>query len=169
MNRIPVSGYELPDRYQKDILEALVRDAHSIYVYWEVSDRKRWLVSQHFRCEWGVMPKILRVYDVTCVFFNGSNANSFVDIRTTPEATNWYIHHLNANATYLIDFGTYTIEGQFVPLMRSRAIVTPRNYPAVMGEPLVSVVPEVYDGKNVRQRIMPRFHENFRIYEEFAK
>lgn len=169
MNRIPVGGYEVPDRYHKDMLEAMVRDAHSLYVYWEVGDRKRWLVSQHFRCDWGDMPKILRVYDVTCVFFNGSNANSFFDIRTTPEATNWYIHNLHSNATYLIDFGTYTWEGQFIPLLRSRAIVTPRDYPASWGEPLAAVVPEVNDGENSRQRIMPRFHENFRIYEDFAK
>lgn len=169
MNHIPVSGYEVPERYQKDMLEVLAQNAHTIYAYWEISDRKRWLVSQHFRCDWGYMPKILRVYDVTSMYFNGSNANSFFDIQTTPEATSWYIHNLLSNATYMLDFGTYTLEGQFVPLLRSSAVATPRNYAAAWGEPLKAVVQEAADGKNAGQRIMPHFHENFRIYEEFAK
>ncbi|WP_248929963.1 DUF4912 domain-containing protein [Paenibacillus hamazuiensis] len=163
MNTIPTAGYEVPDRYNRDLLHLMVRDAHTLYAYWEVSDRKRWLCSQHFECDWHVLPKILRVYDVTCIYFNGHNANSSFDIRTTPEANNWYIPNVHANATYMADLGTYTIHGQFVPLMRSNAAATPRDAKAAWGEPVVGAVEEVLEGK-ANGRIEPHFFENFNAY-----
>jgi hypothetical protein len=163
-----VSGYEVPDRYQKDLLHVMVRDAHTLYVYWEVSNRKRWLVAQHFECDWGLMPKVLRVYDVTSIYFNGNNANSYYDIQVTPEADNWYIHQVHANATYIVDFGTYTIHRQFIPLLRSNAAATPRDSEAPWGEPIVSAVPEVMKGR-VSHRIQPHFFENFNAYVNAAK
>ncbi|MDF2959900.1 MAG: hypothetical protein K0S39_1635 [Paenibacillus sp.] len=169
MNALPTTGYELPDRYEKDMLQLLVRDAHTLYVYWEISNRKRWLCSQHFECDFGLLPKILRIYDVTAIYFNGSNANRYSDIQTTPEATNWYIHQAAANTTYMIDLGTYTIDGQFVPMLRSNAAATPRDQAAPWGEPIQPVVPEVHHGNPVHQRIQPHFFENFNAYSNCMK
>jgi len=169
MNRIPTSGYELPDLYQRDLLELMVQGPHTLYLYWEITNRKRWLVSQHFGCDWGFMPKVLRIYDVTCVHFHGSNANCHFDIETTPEARSWYIHNVSSNTSYMADLGVYTLEKQFVPLLRSKTVITPRDFPAGYGEPILSTVPEARNGVNRNWRIMPRFHENFHIYEEYAK
>lgn len=169
MSSNPTVGQELPDRYQKDLLELMVVNPHTLYIYWEISNRKRWLVSQHFECDWGAMPKVIRVYDVTCVFFNGNNANYSFDIQTSPEANNWYIQQVKAGASYMVDLGTYSYEGQFIPLLRSKTVVTPRDYSAAPGEPIIGTVPEVANGANKNQRIMPHFHENFNIYAEYAK
>ncbi|MEB3101062.1 DUF4912 domain-containing protein [Ferviditalea candida] len=162
---IPTSGYEVPDRYHKDLLQLMVRDARTLYVYWEISNRRRWLVSNHFQCDWGGMPKILRVYDVTHVYFNGNNAHSHVDIELTPEAVNWYIHGVNSGATYVVDMGTYTLERQFIPLLRSNFAATPRNFKATWGEPIVSVVEEARQ-QTLSKRIRPHFFENFNAYSQ---
>jgi hypothetical protein len=151
---------QLPDRYEKDILQLMVRDATSLYVYWEVSNRKRWLVAQHFQCDWGFMPRVLRVYDVSCIYFNGYNANAYWDIETTAEASNWYIFGLTPGATFVVDLGIYNITRQFIPLIRSNAVSTPRAQPALWGEPIVGVVEQAQQAL-VKQRIDPQFMENF--------
>lgn len=135
-------GYEIPGAFHKDMLRLLVRNAHTLYAYWEVSDRRKWLAAQHFECDYGQLPKVLRVYDVTYVLFNGHNANRVTDIELTPEAGNWYITGLNADAAYTADLGVYTWERQFVPLIRSNVVQTPRDCPADWGRPLVPVVSE---------------------------
>jgi hypothetical protein len=154
----------VPDSYHKDMLHAMVRDANTLFVYWEISNRRKWLVSRHFRCDWSVMPKILRLYDTTELYFNGSNANDSIDIETTPEATNWYIHGVHGNATYIVDFGTRNINGQFIPLLRSNVVMTPRDQKAVFGEPIVAVEPEAR--VMPPQRISPQFLENFSAYSK---
>lgn len=143
-----------------DALRLMVRDAHSLFMYWEVSHRKRWLVSQHFQCDWDEMPKALRLYDVTCIEFHGSNANSQFDVRLTPEASSWYVEQLKPNTTYLADYGTYSLEQQFIPLLRSNPAHTPRDQKAIWGEPLASKLSETY--MQEQQRISPHYFENFK-------
>lgn len=142
MHAPQLEGYETPEAFRKDMLRLLVRDARTLYAYWEVSDRKKWLAAQHFECDYGQLPKALRIYDVTHVLFDGHNANRSTDIELTPEADNWYIRGLDAGAVYIADLGVYTWERQFVPLLRSNVAHTPRDCPVGWGQPLVPVVPE---------------------------
>ncbi|KIL39873.1 hypothetical protein SD70_17275 [Gordoniibacillus kamchatkensis] len=164
MNAAMLSGFQPPDLYHKDLLHLMVRDAHSLYAYWEVSNRKKWLASQHFKCDWGVLPKVLRLYDVTYLHFNGHNANSSRDIELTPEANNWYIHGVNANATYAADLGVYTWERQFVPLIRSNFVHTPRDAKYGWGEPALEIVAEAGEREGDGY-IPPYYFENFRAFK----
>jgi hypothetical protein len=152
-----VEPYVIPARYERDLLHVLVRDANTIYVYWEIGNRRRWLASRHFQCDWGVLPKVLRIYDTTGIYFNGYNAHGYKDIETTPEAQSG----LNGNATYIVDVGTYNLGRQFIPLLRSNPVVTPRDRQAGPAEPLVGVVDQAARG--VQQRIEPHFPENFLV------
>lgn len=163
-----MSGMELPDRYHKDMLQLLARDAHTLFAYWEVSDRKRWLCAQHLECDWGALLKGLRLYDVSAIYFNGSNAHRQINALTPPEAGNWYFHGLQAGATYLADFGVYTPEGQFVPLLRSLPAATPVDRPAGWGAPLQPVVPEARAAGRAG-RIMPHDFENFNAYANVSE
>lgn len=164
MNSLPTSGFELPDRYEKDMLHLMVQGPHTLHVYWEISNRKRWLCSQHFECDYGTLPKVLRVYDVTAVYFNGHNANGFFDIETTPEAASWYIRDVNAGAVYTVDLGVYTLERQFVPLLRSNPAQTPRNYEAPWSAPIVPAVQVEQSMGDGYGRIAPHDFENFNAY-----
>ncbi|MFC5449648.1 DUF4912 domain-containing protein [Paenibacillus aestuarii] len=124
-------GFDLPDRYHQDLIHLMTIDAHTLYVYWEISDRRRWLVAQHFQCDYGDMPKVLRVYDVTCTLFDGSNAHAYWDIELSAEVIDWYIRDLGPGRTYIADIGTYTWDREFIPLLRSNCAATPRNTSAV--------------------------------------
>ncbi|OPH48828.1 DUF4912 domain-containing protein [Paenibacillus ferrarius] len=168
MEAITTAEFEVPDRYHKDLLHLMAVSADSLYVYWEISDRRRWLLSQHFECDYGDMPKVIRLYDVTHMYFDGGNAHAYWDVVTTPEATNWYLHGLKANRTYLADMGTYTWEHEYIPLLRSNCIVTPRDSEAVWGEPLQTVVPEA-QAEQVSQRIRPSFFENIQTYTPYMR
>ncbi|NEW07236.1 DUF4912 domain-containing protein [Paenibacillus sp. SYP-B3998] len=163
MKALPIAEFEMPDRYHKDLLHLMAVDAHTLYVYWEISDRRRWLISQHFECDYGTMPKVLRVYDVTCILFNGSNAHTYQDVTTTPEAHNWYLHNLKADRTYLVDIGTYSWEHEFIPLLRSNSVATPKDAVALWGDPIQHVVTEA-NSNHVYNRITPHFFENIQAY-----
>ncbi|CAG7626992.1 hypothetical protein PAESOLCIP111_02870 [Paenibacillus solanacearum] len=163
----PTSGCELPDRYEKDLLHVMVQGPRTLYAYWEVSNRKRWLCSQHFECDYGVLPKVLRIYDVTTVYFNGHNANGYFDIETTPDAGSWYIHGLIPGAVYLADLGVYTLERQFVPLLRAAPAQTPRDAEAPWGAPIVPVAPQVQH--QAVGRMAPMDFENFNLYSNCMK
>lgn len=165
MSDVMLEGYETPEAFRKDILQLLVRDAHTIYAYWELSDRKKHLALQHFQCEWHQLPKVLRVADVTYVTYNGHNANRIIDFELTPEADNWYISGLNAGAVYAAELGVYTWERQFVPFMRSDAVQTPRDRAARWGEPIVHVIPEA-SCSHPAHYIPPRSLENFMPYRQ---
>jgi hypothetical protein len=163
MKTLPNAGFEVPNRYHKDILQLMAKDAHTLYVYWEISNRKRWLVSQHFERDWNDVPKIVRIYDVTDLYFDGNNANYQFDVATTPEATNWYIHGLSAGRTFLADFGLYTWHGQFIPLLRSKAKATPRDAAVGSSRKQFALVPEPSQGTH-HSRIQPMYFENIETY-----
>ncbi|UJF34394.1 DUF4912 domain-containing protein [Paenibacillus hexagrammi] len=168
MKSLPSASFEVPDRYNKDLLHLMVRDAHTLYVYWEISDRRRWLVAQHFECDYGMMPKVLRLYDITDTYFNGSNAHWHRDTLTTPEANNWYLQGLQADRTYVVDIGTYTWDHQFIPLLRSGCAATPKDTEAVWGEPIRGVVPQA-QAAHVHSRIVPQLFENLQPYTPYAR
>jgi hypothetical protein len=154
----------LPMYYYHDSLHLMVRDCCTLYAYWELSSRKRALLSRHFQCDWQFMPHILRVYDVTLQYFHGNNANRQFDIELDANAAEAWIYGLSPATTYVADFGTYTLERQFVPVLRSNFVETPRNTPAQWGEPLVPVFrPEVKEG-----RTMPKMFENFMSYAAYC-
>ncbi|MEW9699831.1 DUF4912 domain-containing protein [Paenibacillus sp. SI8] len=168
MRSMPMAQFEVRDRYHKDLLHLMGVDAHTLFVYWEISNRRRWLVSQHFECDYDVMPKVLRVYDVTCILFNGSNAHSYRDVITLPEADSWYVRQLQPDRTYLIDIGTYTWEQEFVPLFRSNCAATPRDTMAAWDDTLRHTVPEAASAP-ASHRIAPHFFEPIQAYSPFMR
>ncbi|MEF3306131.1 DUF4912 domain-containing protein [Paenibacillus sp. GYB003] len=163
MQQLVPESYEPPGAYRKDMLRLLARDAHTLYAYWEISDRKKWLASQHFECDYGQLPKALRLYDVTHLLFNGHNANRTIDYPLTPEADNWYITGLEADRAYTADLGGYTWERQFVPFVRANVVQTPRDRPASYGAPLASVAAEASVPRPTRY-IPPDGLEHFASY-----
>ena len=68
---------------------------------------------------------ILRVYDITLIDFNGSNANHTWDLDVGFSTKNWYIHVWQDNADYCAELGIRYGEDHFIPLMRSNIVRTP--------------------------------------------
>lgn len=148
-----------PERYHRDMFRLTVQGASRLYAYWEVSNRKRWLCSQHLQCDWSEMCKSIRVYDVTWIHFDGQNANGLHDLGISADESERWIDGLQPNTTYMADFGVWTQDGQFVPLVRSNAVHTPRDRGPFPDEPM----PEAWNMQNdaASRRIPPRYFENF--------
>jgi len=113
---------ELPRSYGKDRLVILTRDYRWIYAYWELNPAKH----EDFLNS----AKLLRVYDVTRINFNGSNANKFFDIEIPAGLDNWYIDTHEPGRNWCVELGYRGNDGKFVPLLRSNTAATPLEGPS---------------------------------------
>jgi len=120
-------NYGFPARYDENYLALLVRDPHCIFAYWEFSDEQIELVAKEFECQWGQVPLLLRIYDLTGLNFKGDNEHSHFDISIHPLANNYYIKDVNSNNAYCVDVGVVPSYGQFITLIRSNVVQTPRD------------------------------------------
>jgi hypothetical protein len=115
-------GLPIPDTYQLDRLVALVRDPVWIYGYWELSgpilpairDQR----GQPFidSCAW-----VLRIYRI--------NEDIAVDIEIDPSAGCWYINVGNPGK-YQMELALLSPDGEWITLLVSHIIETPRNAPS---------------------------------------
>lgn len=123
-NKIETS--QLPASYDISVLTLIARDPHWIYAYWEMatSDVEKFMAKYGDKSINAQI--ILRIYDVTCRDFDGTNANHSFDIVVGAEAKNWYINLWNDNATYCAEIGWLFDDGEFYPLKRSNFITTHR-------------------------------------------
>lgn len=116
-------------------LVLLVKEPTTVHVYWEVDEQKQQLVAKHFQSRWSDLPFFLQLYDVTDIDFNGYNAHRTLRIQVPPDADNWYIHDVEPQRRYLVDFGTITWNGDFFTILRSNTAGTPseRTYQHAYG------------------------------------
>ncbi len=124
---LTVPEYGLPTRFNQNYLVLLVRNPNCLFAYWEFSDEQKDLVVREFGCEWGQVPLIMRIYDLTGLNFNGQNAHGYVDLTVHPLADNYYVKDVSSNHAYCIDLGVITPDGRFVTLLRSNIVQTPRD------------------------------------------
>lgn len=116
---------ELPFQYDQDRLVLQVRDPHWVHAYWEIRnqtlDRLKYSLGSDFKNA----KRVLRVYDVTNIIFDGSNANSFFDIQVNDFANNWYIDTGRPGCSFCVDLGLMLPDGRFITILRSNVVQTP--------------------------------------------
>ncbi|MGE5197484.1 MAG: DUF4912 domain-containing protein [Deltaproteobacteria bacterium] len=121
---------ELPRGYGRDRIVLQVRDPWWLHAYWEV-------VSQTYdrlRSELGDIlyraKRVLRIYDVSHIVFNGKNAHRYFDIDVGPDATNWYIDTGGPGRSWCVDLGFLLPDGRFIMIARSNVVYTPLAGPS---------------------------------------
>jgi len=122
-----IDDTNIPTSYEKTWIALIVKDPHWVYATWEISQNS--LYPFLSRLEDSQYPSriILRVYDVTCIQFNGTNANYYFDLEVGRSANNWYIHLWMDHASYCAEIGVRAFDGTFTPLARSNFVQTPRS------------------------------------------
>jgi uncharacterized protein len=131
------------DRYGDNRIVLLIRDPYWCFVYWDLSADKQ---SEAIRELQKAGAKLmLRVYDVTDLEFDGTNAHRTMDIEVTEEATNWYINVWAADRAYCVDLGLLYPNGRFVTLARSNVVTTPRDSVSNVIDEEWMVVDETFD------------------------
>ena len=121
------SEFNFPYGYGDNRIIIMVRDPWWIYSYWEITQDREDRVKNEIKKR-GLNPErsILRVYDVTDVDFNGSNAHSSFDINLEGLAMTWYINVGTPNRSWIVEIGILTSNDEFFVLARSNCVKTPR-------------------------------------------
>lgn len=116
----------IPEQHNITRVHLMGIDPYSLYAYWELTQEFREMVARHFRCDWDVLPLVLRLYAA-----NDRGENMLIKHETniTHFTDNWYFHGLNPGHRYVMDLGTRNVYSVFVALLRSNYVATPRNWP----------------------------------------
>ncbi|MFA5092664.1 MAG: DUF4912 domain-containing protein [Candidatus Omnitrophota bacterium] len=120
---------ELPDIYDQDKIVLQVRDPHWLHTYWEVKFVTIEGLKSKFGQEFNKARRVLRVYDVTNIIFNGTNANRFFDIAINDFANSWYID-AGPGRAWCVDLGLMLSDGRFITILRSNVVQTPLDGPS---------------------------------------
>lgn len=116
----PVKQRELPEGYDETQLTLLARDPEWAFAFWEVSDYDR---ERHALRDERLT---LRLYDVSDIEFDGTNAHRAHDI-AVGGASSWYLHLPETCRQWIADLGVTDNEGRFVTIARSNVIAPPRD------------------------------------------
>lgn len=121
---------ELPSSYGWDKMVLVVRDPWWLYTYWEVKDTTWNKFKVELKDEFYRAKRVLRVYDVSNINFNGSNANKFFDLVIREDASNWYIDIGLPGRSWCVDYGLLLGNGRFITILRSNVVETPLDGPS---------------------------------------
>ena len=115
----------LPGGYKEDRLVLLTIDPYWVHAYWELAAHSAPEHPEGITEERGKVRPVLRVYDVTYIDFDGTNAHGFFDIEITPQARKWYINLWSPTNSLCAELGTIQPDGTFSPWIRSNIVHTP--------------------------------------------
>jgi hypothetical protein len=121
---------DLPCQYGQDRIVLQVRDPWWIHAYWEVSNATLERLRNELRDEFYRAKRVLRVYDVSRIVFNGQNAHRFFDIQINEYANNWYIDTGGRGRSWCVDLGFLLPRGRFITVVRSNTVYTPLEGPS---------------------------------------
>ena len=120
-----------PSRYIETYIALIDVQPYWTYAHWEVAETEL----ERARNEISSPGEfVIRVYDVTWIHFNGSNAHSYFDIALDKEVCNWYINLRSTGQSLMADIGLRALDGKFVAVARSNCVQVPRACEAADGE-----------------------------------
>jgi hypothetical protein len=120
----PVLG-DIPWGYGQTRITAMARDPSWIFAYWELTDEA--LARARAEVDDPGAGCALRVYDTTYRFFDGANANWYLDLPVVRTTRNYYIRVDRPASTFHVDLGVKSHRGDFATIARSGAVETARN------------------------------------------
>ncbi|MCQ6273694.1 DUF4912 domain-containing protein [Bacillus sp. V3B] len=108
-------------------LTAWIIDKNKLFVYWRLLDVKKDLVSSYFDKPFTSYQQVLRVYDVTNILFDGSNAHQVQEVELSEKQGISLLNELQPNRCYMTELGVELSDHKFFPLLRSNVVHIPRT------------------------------------------
>lgn len=105
----------LPAEYGEDRIILMTVDPWKLFAYWEVKENTLSKIK-------GTL--VLRVYDVTGIYFDGKNANLVFDVPVYGRIGDSYIG-VGPDKAFIVDIGAVSKAGDFVAIARSNQAATP--------------------------------------------
>jgi len=135
---------ELPKGYGEDKIVLQTRDPWWIHAYWELTSQTYQKVKSKFKESFYQAKKVLRVYDITNIIFDGTNAHRYFDIEINDYANNWYIDVGGPGRSWCVDLGLKLPDNRFITLIRSNVVHTPLDGPSWITDEEWMVPEEVF-------------------------
>ncbi len=153
MTPVPAADYvgeegpPLPGRLPATTLEAMPRDPHWIFLYWEISEEDEERIrSEHGDWVFHHGLSILRVYEL--------NTDTKRDIPILLDSRNWYLP-TKPDHEYRFELGLVMANGQFIPIAASGSVHMPAVQPS-------------FEDQEEWLAIEERYRKLADIYGEFA-
>ncbi|AEH51864.1 DUF4912 domain-containing protein [Pseudothermotoga thermarum] len=136
---------DIPTSYGSDRLVLLAVNPYLVHVFWDLS-----FSTYEKLAKTGNV--VLRLYDVTFIIFDGTNAHRIFEAGVHLDmCKNYYFKVPMANADYLAELGYKKDNGEFIPVLRSNICRTPSAFPSssdrqrwyVRGKPQIVTIGEV--------------------------
>jgi hypothetical protein len=121
---------ELPAGYGKDKITIQVRDPWWLHCYWEIAVHTWNNLINRLKEMFFSAKRVLRVYDVSHINFNGKNAHRFFDVEVSQDATSWYLDTGGPGRSWVVDYGLKLANGEFITIVRSNVVTTPIDGPS---------------------------------------
>ena len=137
---------------------------NKLFIFWELLEVKKELVSDYFNRPFNSYPKVLKIYDVTHILFNGSNAHHVQEIILKDGQGESLLKELQPNRCYITELGIKRSENEFFPLLRSNAVHIPRTERSKAGN-LKKEVDQYLQKKNS----LPHWVEHVSTYSYYER
>lgn len=105
-----------------NFLELSLTDDQKLASNWKIAKWQKELVGSYFNGEINQSVILLRVYDVSDIYFNGSNAHSCFEFQLPENKTYWVVKGIKQERTYITEIGYKTKHNLFFPVLRSNAV-----------------------------------------------
>jgi hypothetical protein len=120
----PMPYDTLPHEYGGERMAILARDPFMAFSYWELPQarlekEKAWFGWDSKLC--------VRIYDVTGIQFNGTNAAAYYDQEVYERVGSWYFDLGRPNRSFCADLGLMAPDGRFLTIIRSSTVTMPRD------------------------------------------
>lgn len=118
----------LPESYGENRLVIMARDPLCIFAYWDATPERLAELRQQAGLEaWQKGQAILRVYDMTGISGDLSQALSSFDVDVSFDARRWYVHVPAPGRSYQMELGFRLPDGRFLAVVGSNRITLPRG------------------------------------------
>lgn len=119
-------GPPLPDRLPVTVLQAMPRDPHWIFLYWDIADEDRKKIrTEHGQWVFERSLSVLRIREQE----NGEHC----DIPILLDAKNWYLP-VHPDRVYQFELGLMTPDGRYISVAASEPVRTPAAEPSFLEE-----------------------------------
>ncbi len=121
---VDASYGELPQGYGEDKITIMTRDPFVAYAYWETTSERL----EREKAWFGWDSKLcVRIYDITGVQFDGTNAIGYYDQEVFERIGSWYFDFGRPTHSFCADLGLLSPGGRFLTLARSNYVTMPRD------------------------------------------
>lgn len=124
----------LPEAYGETRLVLLPIHPYLIHAYWELTPGDLERVKRRVGEGQGTAKPVLRIYDITYLEYDGTNAHSYFDVEIDLGTRNWYVPLWSPGKSYITELGFKRADGEYLAVTRSNVAHTPRAWPSMRVE-----------------------------------